>query len=246
MSRFSSYVRRHHVALLALFVAMGGTSYAAFKLPNNSVGTKQIKRNAINSSKVANGSLHAGDFEAGQLPAGERGPQGPQGMQGLQGVQGVQGLNGDKGDPCLPSDPKCKGPKGDTGAPGPGALSFDGQFPVDSTHHHITTVNNLDVDIVCDNTAVGIGVAKTDFSGNTSFFAWGTVLTDAGTTYAPAPVDVASGQPYEVFQTAGNRLEMDLVARATRSGEAVKWTRVSILGIKGNACNYHALIIPSS
>src|SRR3954468_24298582 len=72
------------VALIALFVAMGGAGYAAFKLPKNSVGAKQIKRNAVNSSKVADGSLLAGDFRAGQLPAG------PQGLQGLQGIQGLK------------------------------------------------------------------------------------------------------------------------------------------------------------
>src|SRR3954471_4455337 len=82
------------VALVALFVAMGGTSYAAFKLPKNSVGSKQIKANAVNSGKVANGSLLKRDFKAGQLPAGRRGP---------------------KGDACLASDPNCIGPRGDTG-----------------------------------------------------------------------------------------------------------------------------------
>lgn len=46
------YVRRHHVALLALFVALGGTAYAAAQLP-------------------ANQSV---DFAANQLP------QGPQGL----------------------------------------------------------------------------------------------------------------------------------------------------------------------
>ena len=80
------------VALLALFVALGGGAYAALKLPKNSVGSKQIKANAVNSSKVKDGSLLAGDFKASQLP------------------------KGDKGDPCLASDPNCKGPKGDTGA----------------------------------------------------------------------------------------------------------------------------------
>jgi hypothetical protein len=76
------------VATLALFLALGGGAYAAFKLPKNSVGPKQIKANAVNSSKVANGSLLAGDFEAGQLPTG---PQGLKGDQGIQGIQGIQG-----------------------------------------------------------------------------------------------------------------------------------------------------------
>ena len=38
------------VALMALFVALGGTSYAALKLPKNSVGNRQLKTGAVTSS----------------------------------------------------------------------------------------------------------------------------------------------------------------------------------------------------
>lgn len=100
------------VACLALFVALGGASYAAIQLPRNSVGTKQIKKNAVTSAKVKNGSLTAADFESGKLipgptgRAGDRGPQGepgPMGDRGLRGEQGLQGVQGDAG-PRGPSD----------------------------------------------------------------------------------------------------------------------------------------------
>jgi hypothetical protein len=45
------------VACIALFVALGGTSYAAIKLPANSVGTKQIKKSAVTGVKVKNATL---------------------------------------------------------------------------------------------------------------------------------------------------------------------------------------------
>jgi hypothetical protein len=83
------------VALIALSVALGGVGYA-MSLPRNSVGTKQLKKNAVNSSKVKNRSLLAKDFKAGQLPAGATGPQG---LQGPQGVQGTPGQNGAAGAP---------------------------------------------------------------------------------------------------------------------------------------------------
>jgi hypothetical protein len=77
------------VALLALFVALGGTGYAVATLPKNSVGAKQLKKNAVSgkkirknavtSSKVKNLSLLAEDFQPGQLPAGAKGDQGPPG-----------------------------------------------------------------------------------------------------------------------------------------------------------------------
>ena len=76
------------VACIALMFAMGGTGYAAIKLPKNSVGSKQIRKNAVSASKVKNRSLLAEDFAAGQLPAG---PQGPQGNTGATGPQGPAG-----------------------------------------------------------------------------------------------------------------------------------------------------------
>jgi hypothetical protein len=99
MARFRSHVTYANViATLALFIALGGGAYAATRLPKNSVGSKQIKANAVNASKVADRSLLSRDFKVGQLPAGAQGIQGP------------------KGDPCPPTDANCKGPKGDAGA----------------------------------------------------------------------------------------------------------------------------------
>jgi hypothetical protein len=76
------------VACIALAVALGGTSYAAITLPKNSVGTRQLKKNAVTSPKVKNRSLLAVDFKAGQLPRG---------AQGIQGIQGIQGPIGPPG-----------------------------------------------------------------------------------------------------------------------------------------------------
>jgi hypothetical protein len=100
MSRFLlGYVRRHHLAAIALLFAMGGTSYAAVSLPKNSVGTAQLRTNAVVSAKVKNGSLLARDFAPGQLPAVRQGPPGPAGRQGPAGPQGPKG---DPGQPTLP------------------------------------------------------------------------------------------------------------------------------------------------
>jgi hypothetical protein len=41
------------VACIALAVALGGTSYAAIKLPRNSVGTKQLQKNAVVATKLS-------------------------------------------------------------------------------------------------------------------------------------------------------------------------------------------------
>ena len=80
------------VSVIALSVALGGTSYAAIVLPANSVGKRQIKKNAVTTAKVKNGSLRRADFGAGQVPAGATG------AQGAAGATGPRGAKGDKGD----------------------------------------------------------------------------------------------------------------------------------------------------
>lgn len=70
------------VATAALFLALGGGAYAAVKLPASSVGTKQIKRSAVISSKVKNRSLLKADFKSGQLPKGSKGDRGAVGPPG--------------------------------------------------------------------------------------------------------------------------------------------------------------------
>ena len=77
------------VATLALFIALGGTGYAAISLPRNSVGAPQIRPGSIDNSKIKPGSLRKSAFKAGQLPRGPR---------GAAGAAGPAGAKGDKGD----------------------------------------------------------------------------------------------------------------------------------------------------
>jgi hypothetical protein len=55
------------VAFIALFVAIGGSSYAVTRLPRNSVGSTQLKRNAVTGAKVKNRSLTAADIKVASL-----------------------------------------------------------------------------------------------------------------------------------------------------------------------------------
>lgn len=70
------------VASIALFVALGGTSYAVAR---NSVGTAQLRNDAVTSAKVRDGSLTGSDLAPGSLLAGARGPRGPEGPAGPRG-----------------------------------------------------------------------------------------------------------------------------------------------------------------
>ncbi len=55
------------IATLALFIALGGVSYAAFKLPKNSVGTRQLKKAAVTGAKVKPESIPGSALKAGTL-----------------------------------------------------------------------------------------------------------------------------------------------------------------------------------
>jgi hypothetical protein len=88
------------VALVALFVALGGTGYASLRITgknvkDSSLTGRDIKNDSVRSVDVA--GLLASDFKAGQLPSGSQGQRGPQGSQGIQGTKGDKGDAGDSG-----------------------------------------------------------------------------------------------------------------------------------------------------
>jgi hypothetical protein len=85
------------IAVIALFFALGGTSYAVTQLPRNSVGSDQVR----------DGSLQRRDFRTNLL------------LRGVQGAVGLQGSKGDTGAAGPTGAPGPAGQKGDAGAQGP-------------------------------------------------------------------------------------------------------------------------------
>jgi hypothetical protein len=98
------------MASIAVFIALGGSSYAAIKVTGKEVRDasltgKDLKNESVRSADVS--GLTSRDFAAGQLPAGAPGAKGDAGPAGPQGPAGKDGADGAKGD------------KGDDGEPGP-------------------------------------------------------------------------------------------------------------------------------
>jgi hypothetical protein len=60
---------KNPIAWLALFVALGGTAYAASELPAGSVGTRQLRAGAVTDAKVHAHTLSAGALSPGLLSA---------------------------------------------------------------------------------------------------------------------------------------------------------------------------------
>jgi hypothetical protein len=55
------------IATAALFVALGGTGFAAFALPKNSVGTKQLKNGAVTAKKLHSASVGTNQIANGAV-----------------------------------------------------------------------------------------------------------------------------------------------------------------------------------
>ena len=109
LGRVMGHIRGSAVAYVALFVALGGTSYAAVRLTPGSVTTKALAKGAVTNSKLAHNSvgtnnlrqhsLVAADFKPGALAikgsggsngsAGATGPAGPAGPAGKDGSASV-------------------------------------------------------------------------------------------------------------------------------------------------------------
>ncbi len=55
------------MATIAVFIAIGGSAYAATQLKKNSVGTRQLKKNSVVTSKIKNGSVTGTKIQTNSL-----------------------------------------------------------------------------------------------------------------------------------------------------------------------------------
>jgi hypothetical protein len=121
LRKSASYIARHHVALLALFVALGGTSVAA--------GNVLLARNSVGTRQVVDGSLLTNDLSSKARSAlkgntGPRGATGAPGATGSTGAAGAPGLTGSTGPAGAPGAQGATGPQGPPGAPGRSASNL--------------------------------------------------------------------------------------------------------------------------
>ncbi len=64
MTRTLGFLKHNAIALAALFVALGGTSYAAIAIPKNSVGSRQLRNGAVTASKIHSGAITPGKLSS--------------------------------------------------------------------------------------------------------------------------------------------------------------------------------------
>lgn len=124
------------MATIALFLSLGGTSFAAYSLSgrdvvNETLTGADVRNGSLTSPDVRDGSLLAVDFRKGQLKAGPKGVQGEPGTQGPQGIQGDNGETGGRGPIGPEGDEGPRGIAGPQGEVGPSrALLFEQDSPI--------------------------------------------------------------------------------------------------------------------
>jgi Collagen triple helix repeat (20 copies) len=93
-------------ASLALFIALAsGTAYAANELGKESIGTKQLAKEAVTPAKLSKSSKKALKGARGPKGAtGARGATGQKGSTGMQGARGPEGRQGSAGPRGLPGE----------------------------------------------------------------------------------------------------------------------------------------------
>jgi hypothetical protein len=133
------------VATLALFIALGGASYAATSIPKDSVGRNQIRDGSITKKKI---SSHTWDALKGN--SGAQGAMGPIGLTGAKGAAGSDGVDGDRGTTGVTGSAGPTGPSGvpgSTGATGPVEV-YTSRVPgpvTASNENSLTTLATLDL-----------------------------------------------------------------------------------------------------
>ncbi len=97
MTKFIVHLRQNLVAYLALFVALGGTSYAAITLPQNSVGNRQLKNHSVTPVKLDGGKTAGYVADWAQITGGgllgESRPRGAR-ILGWNGMPNTPGIGG--------------------------------------------------------------------------------------------------------------------------------------------------------
>jgi hypothetical protein len=182
------------VACVALFVALGGGAYAAIELGYHSVGYRELKRNAVTSGKVRDGSLFAQDFRRGQLPTGQKGDTGEKGGRGDKGDTGATGASG---------------APGATGAIGPtvGFITYDGTLNAPATTPVLSSPVDLPVAGKLSITATSSGQLQCTTAARCGayyqLFVDGNPLPASGVASYDAPGSTTSGFTITVVGLSG-------------------------------------------
>jgi hypothetical protein len=232
-NRIVGHLRGNIVGYVALFAALGGTSYAAVKLAPGSVTASALAKGAVTHSKLAANSVgannllqrsvSAADFKPGALVTALKAVSHQNGAAGLKGAAGLSGAKG------------ATGPTGPAGADGSASIVSKARDAGTVTAPHGTSTNvplsggtwtqaANDVDLLTGSVRLGIPSACTGSFGNALVIS----VDGIPNTFAIAPTAPASTTvtiPFVVSElmepgaSAQHTLSAKLSDSCTKAGE---------------------------
>ena len=202
LSRIVNHARGNIVSYVALFSALGGTSYAAASLAPNSISTRALRNGAVTRVKLATGSVAANNVRNHSLTAADLNVATlAKAADGAAGGAGQSGADGKRG---------AVGPTGPAGHDGTGTVVATAQSTGDVTAAHSSTANvpltggtwtqgANSLNLITGSMTVGIPAKCTGSFGNGLLIdVDGTPETFGIAPTAPASTDVTV--PFEVSE----------------------------------------------
>jgi Collagen triple helix repeat (20 copies) len=230
LRRFARHLRGNFVGYVALFAALGGTSYAAVSLRAGSVTTRALANGAVTNAKLAKHSVGAANVKLHSLTAAAFQPGAiVAAINGKNGTNGKDGINGITG-PAGPAGPT--GPQGPAGHDGSASIAMTAtQTGGAVTAPHGTSTNipltgaswtqaGNDLDLVTGSVTIETPASCTGSFGNSLLVN----VDGTANTFALAPTAPASSTVHVPF----------LVSELTQPGSDTNHTITAALA---NTCS---------
>jgi hypothetical protein len=234
LSRIVGHLRGNLVGYVALFAALGGTSYAAVNLSPGSVTTSTLAKGAVTNAKLARNSVGTANVRRRSLTAADFRP----GVLNTRGANGGNGSNGKNG-PRGPAGPT--GPAGHDGSASIAVAAKQGGSVTapDSATTSVPlsgaswTQGANDLDLITGSMTVQIPATCTGSFGNSLVVD----VDGVANTFALAPTAPASGTetvPFVVSELTQpgsdthHTLTTSLANTCTKSGENYTVSNVKV------------------
>jgi hypothetical protein len=236
LNRTVAHLGNNAIAYVALFAALGGTSYAAVSLSPGSVHSETIAPGAVTHSKlaarsvteknIAKHSLTATVFKPGTLRNGANGAPGDNGPAGAPGATGPAGQNGN-GSVVLRSQ-----------STGSVTAAHGATTPIPLSGNSWTQ-GASDLNLIAGSFTIKTPPACTGSFGNSVLISVdGTTTTFGVAPYAPASsnvtVPIAVGSLMEPGSGTPHQITASLVNSCTKDGEDF-----SVTGAKLDVLSFH-------
>ena len=241
------------MASVAVFIALGGASYAAVSLPADSVGSKQLRTHAVKQSNLAAGSVGTRQLRRRSVKARKIANRAVTKRSLSSWIRGQLRRRAAAGPP---------GPQGATGPRGPGAVPVRYSAAASATPAPVRVLETggLTVSASCN---LGGGGSALNFSVRSTQAAtlYETITNDSGTdpTGDPEPPDFTANLqldfPPGVTQNAGGPEASDGFSRVAVQGIYSSASRTIQLQLfatvidetdtDAGRCSIHGLAVPA-